>query len=251
MEPWNLIKNNKEDFELLKDSVFIIFTLLNFFLLYRSRPKKAILKFNSFDGELFRFQRGDISRAHLKMDFDLSAENDNIYPRKISISNPKAADLGQRAFSKFKKINSLYVRNIRFYLRNWASVVDSQEGWEYEVMTTAELPILKVLINHPMQYRNMGIHTERRNNFRDDWGRIKPQEWSHIDGSFLIEKNFTKHVTILCELTFENMQNVEVDKLFSINSATFVDIKIEFDSRILKKRVMLKPASLDTKVKSD
>ena len=227
----------------------MIFTLLNFLLniinLYRSRSKKAILRFNCFDGELFRFKRGNALRAHLKMDFDLSAVNENIYLKTISLSNPKAIGVNRRVLIESNKGNFLHVKNIRFYLRNWPSFIDSQEGWEYDIMPTTELPINKILMGHRIQYKSMGvINTESHNNFRDEWGRVNTQDWSHIDGSLLIERDSKKHVTILCELTFESMQDTEVDKLFSIDSANYLDVKIEFNSRTLKKRVILKPAEL-------
>lgn len=248
MEFWNLIKNNEGNIGLLRDPIFIIFTLLNFLLniinLYRSRSKKAILKLNHFSGELFRFKRGSVLRAHLKMDFDLNAVNENIYLKQFSISNPKSANINRQVFIGLGQGNFLHIKNIRFYLRNWPSLVDSQEGWEYDIMPTTELPINKILIDHQIQYRSMGVNTEKHNNFRDEWGRINPQDWSYVDGSLLIEKNSKKHVTILCELTFENTQDVELNKLFSIDSATCIDMEIEFNSRTLKERVMLKSANL-------
>lgn len=247
MEFWNLIKNNQETFELLRDPVFIFFTLLNFFWnvinSYRSRSKKAVLRLSAFNGELFRFKRGNILRAHMKIDFDLSVENEDIYLAQISILNPTAADISRYQFWGFKRDAYLPIKNIRFYLRNWPSFMESQKEWEYDVLVSAkELPINRVLMDHKMQYRNMAINTERHNSFRDEWGGIDPQEWSCVDGSLLIAKNSKRHVSILCELTFDNFQEAEVDKSFSNCNVTYLDLKIEFNSRKMKKRVALQPA---------
>ncbi|WP_225852689.1 hypothetical protein, partial [Haemophilus parainfluenzae] len=96
-----------------------------------------------------------------------------------------------------------------------------------DVMPTTELPITKVLVNHQIQYRRMIGDTENHNNFRDEWGRINLQDWSNIDGSLLVEKDSQKHITILCELTFESKHRQAANSLFPANRAINLDIKVE------------------------
>jgi hypothetical protein len=139
----------------------------------------------------------------------------------------------------------LNIKNVCFYLRNWGgSPSITQEGWEYNVSPTPELPFNKILLDNQIQYRSISGSRENHDNFRDAWGRISLSEWTDLKSPLLIEENSRRHVTILCEITFNEDMEGEVCKMFSNEKPIDFDIRILFNSTKSVDRVKLQPSRI-------
>ncbi|MEM9767037.1 MAG: hypothetical protein AAF892_04020 [Cyanobacteria bacterium P01_D01_bin.71] len=238
IEIWDLLKSNSENTELIRNIVFIIFTILNFFLglisFIRSTPNQDILDIDFEVGECYQFKRNRVPKLRLKIDFSATAVNYYAYIKSISISKP--TNKLKQAFSSKSSHEIICIKKIQFYLSGWPSCVPLGNGWEYGVMKTLKLPINKALVDHQMQYRRLIGERNNCKNFNDAWGKLDPQEWVNIDGSLQIPKNSCKHFTLLFELVLHEEKS---QKNFLINEPANIKLNIEFNQNIVSKQVSL------------
>lgn len=241
---WDFLKNNSENTELIRNLIFIVFTILNFALgvinFYRSRPKRDILAVEFSGGEYHQFQRNRISKVHIKVDFDVSAINNDIYIKRIYVSKPK------NPFNSFlpstKKQELGNIKKLRYYLSGWPSCAPPTDGWEYDVRLTSKIPINKLLVNHQMQYRQLVGDRNNHDNFRYAWGLLEPDDWTNLDASLQLLENSSKHFTILFELVLsDNDSKKEAYTIFPINKPVKIEICIEYNKTLVAKQVSLEP----------
>lgn len=247
---WKLLKQNPEEIKLLISLLSLCISLLSlcisFISFYRTRPKRDVLKFEFSKGEYHRFKRGSVLRCHLKIDFKLTALNSDAYVKQVSISKTQPGENIRLLLFLRQKRESLNIKNIYFYLRNCGSSPSIiQEGWEYNVNPTPELPLNKILLDSQIQYRSISGSRKNHDSFRDAWGRIKLTEWTDLKSPLLIEKNSRRHVTILCEITFNEDMESEVCAMFPDGESSNFDIRFLFNSTESVEKIKLQPARIE------